>query len=543
MMHKSSVECGKAVLSTEFQPEDLLTPTAFPHSVTRLQIQETEHSWVITTGTFAYKIKKAVVQDSINATAVVQRRDLCVEELRLNRRLAPSLYLEVVAITQEDSGLRIGGRGPIIEYALKMKQFDESQRLSTLLDAGQVTRSEIIELARRMAHFHSSAAKAARSPAFKRTQQLRNAVLGNLAILIFHLDTEHAVPAIGRLIDWTHDYLHDSMANLRLREESGFVRECHGDLYAGNVVRWQDQLTPINCVDIDPALRWIDVMSDISFLVMDLAAHDRKDLAFSFLNKYLDISGDYEGVRLLAFYAIYRALVRALADSLEADRRTEHRDEFHRRMLMRVRTATDFMDRLGPALILMPGPSGSGKSQLSERLIERLEAVCIRSEVERNRLAKANLFDPCDSDLEHGTHDSDSTQRTYARLIECAKNCLEGGITTIVDAAFLRTDERKLFYDLAQKQGIPYFILWCEADHAALVQPIDDRTQERSDFLENRTTVPAQQLQNVEPLSIEEQEHLITTDTSRSAAEVRTRFAIRKRIQESYLAALSQTKC
>ena len=543
MMHKSSVECGKDVQSSIFQPEDLLTPTAYPHSVTLLQIQETDFSWVILTGTFAYKIRKAVLRGSINAATVVQRRDLCVEELRLNRRLAPGLYLEVVAITREDCGLRIGGRGPTIEYALKMKQFDASQRLSALLDGGQVTRNEIVELARRLAHFYSSAAKAVRSPAFKRTQQLRNAVLGNLAILIFHIDTENAIPTIGRLIDWTHDYLHDSLANLRMREESGFVRECHGDLHAGNVVRWQDQLTPINCVDIDPTLRWIDVMSDVSFLVMDLAAHDRKDLAFSFLNKYLEISGDYQGVRLLAFYVVYRALVRALADSLAADRRTEHRDEFHRRMLMRVKTATDFVDRPGAALILMPGPSGPGKSSLSERLIEKLEAVCIRSDVERKRLAKARLFDPRDSDQEQGIHDSDSNQRTYARLIECAKSCLEGGVTTIIDAEFPKAADRRIFYDLALKRGIPYFILSCEADYAALAQRIDKRTQGRPDSLETGATVLARQWQSAEPLSIEEQEHLITADTTQPAAEVQAGFAIRQRIQESYLAVLAQSTC
>ena len=208
-----------------------------------------------------------------------------------------------------------------------------------------------------------------------------------MAMLLSHLGGDTQLPEMGTLIDWTHDYLHNSLSRLRQREQSGFIRECHGDLHARNVVRWRGRLTPFDCLEFDPKLRWIDVMNDVAFLVMDLVAHNRGDLAFTFLNSYLEHTGDYDGVRLLPFYAVYRALVRAKVDSIGAEGDLAQREEFRRRLRMRVKTAAAFISAPSPALIIMHGPSGSGKSSLSERLVVQLGAVRIRSDLERKRLA------------------------------------------------------------------------------------------------------------------------------------------------------------
>lgn len=533
MTYIPSFECVEDGPSSVFRPEELLTPTAFPHPVTQLKVLETDVSWVILTGRFAYKVTKAVREDGIDAATAVQRHHLCLEALRLNRRLAPDVYLDVVAITREDRRLRIGGPGPTVEYAIKMQQFDASQYLSVLLDSGTVSDGEIVELARRLARFHSNAAKAARSPHYEYTEQLRKSVLGNLALLISHIDTETILPTIGSVIDWTHDYLHDSLATLRTREASGFIRECHGDLHARNIVLWQDQLTPLHCVEFDPTLRWIDVMSDVAFLVMDLAAHDRRDLAYTFLDAYLETSGDYEGVRAFAFYAVYRALVRAMVDSLSVEH-AERGDALRLRMRKRVKTASEFMERPGPALIVMHGPSGSGKSWLSGQLIQKLEAVCIRSDVERQRIANAHTVDSCAADPKRDLYTPEINHRTYARLVECAENCLEGGVNTIVDAAFLKSADRSKFYDLARRRGIPYVILSCEPDHAALTQPIERRIRAGSETSNTGISALKQQLQLMDPLSKEEQSHLIAADTTRPAAEVRAQIAIQRRIRKSH---------
>ncbi len=360
----------------DFTPKDL-TPAAFPHPIVRLEVRETHISWVVLTGPYAYKIKKNVRFDFLDASTLERRHDLCQEELRLNRRLAGDLYVDVVPITREAGGLRVGGQGQVLDYAVRMKQFDVAQELPELLARGAVSGDELTDLALRLADFHRQAPGAPARRDFPHTRELHDAVLGNLALLVSHLDDQTRVPEMESIIDWTHDYLRDSLDALRSREAHGAIRECHGDLHARNIVRWAGRLVPFDCLEFDPKLRWIDVMNDIAFLVMDLTAHDRTDLAFTFLNAYVERTGDYEGLRHLGFYAVYRALVRAMVDSLGAEQSPAHRGELQARLKSRIKAARAYVNPARPALILMHGLSGSGKSWLSEHLIAPLAAVRI----------------------------------------------------------------------------------------------------------------------------------------------------------------------
>jgi aminoglycoside phosphotransferase family enzyme/predicted kinase len=521
---------GESPIAPGFTPAELLTPSAFAHPVTRLELRETNISWIILTGAFAYKIKKSVRLEFLDASTLALRRHLCEEELRLNRRLAADLYLDVTAITREAGVVRVGGHGQIIEYAVQMKQFEAAQELSALLDAGQVSGEEINEFAMRLAEFHASAARAASTQDFQHTEQLHDAVLGNLATLLAHLDGGSALPDLGLLIDWTHDSLHDLLPEFRARERCGYVRECHGDLHAGNIVRWNGRLVPFDCLEFNPKLRWIDVMNDVAFLVMDLSARGRKDLAWSFLNAYLERSGDYDGVRLLVFYAVYRALVRAMVDSLEAQGVPEHRERSLNRLRTRVTTAVDFVNRPPPRLFIMHGVSGSGKSWLSERLVAQLGAVRIRSDVERKRLAGARTSGVDEPGFEQGIYTPEFSHRTYARLLECARSCLKGGADTVIDAAFLKAADRRAFRELAVRQGVPFFIVSCEATERILTQRITKRRQLHLDPSEAGAEVLARQSQHLQPFDADEQLHLITIDTTQPDALQTTLRAIKKHL-------------
>ncbi len=502
----------------QFSPSQLLTPRAFSHPVTRLELRETNISWLILTGSFAYKIKKPVRLDFLDQSTLELRHHLCQEELRLNRRLAADLYLNVDAISREAGTVRMGGSGQAIEYAVRMKQFDPALELAALLDGGQVSREEIDELADRLADFHANAPSTPREQDFQHTDDLHAAVLGNLAILLSHLDGAPAVPDMGFLIDGTHDRLRDSTAWLRAREQSGFIRECHGDLHAGNIVRWGGRLVPFDCLEFNPKLRWIDVMNDVAFLVMDLTAHQCAHLAWSFLNTYLARTGDYAGVRLLTFYAVYRALVRAMVDSLEAERVPAHREGALKRLCMRVSTAADLINRPPATLFIMHGPSGSGKSWFSERLAESLGAVRIRSDVERKRLAGAGTPDPGADGYEQGKYSPEFTRRTYTRLIECAQVCIDAGIDTIVDAAFLQRANRQPFRDLAAGRGVRFVVLSCTAPRDVLMQRVAERRELRADASEAGAAVLARQLEHFEPIDAGELPQTIVIDTARANA-------------------------
>jgi hypothetical protein len=520
---------------------DLLRRSAFSHPVGRLEFRETNISWIVLTGSYAYKIKKSVDLGFIDASTLSKRQHLCEEELRLNRRLAPDLYVDVVAITRDAMGVQVGGHGEIIEYAVRMKQFDASEELSALLDRGAVNAPEIADLAVDIAAFHASAKQAPPSVNCVYTQLMHDAVLGNMAMLLSHLDADTQFPEMGALIDWTHDYLHNSLSRLRQREQSGFIRECHGDLHARNVVRWRGRLVPFDCLEFDPKLRWIDVMNDVAFLVMDLIAHGRSDLAFTFLNSYLEQTGDYSGVRLLPFYAVYRALVRAMVDSIGVERNLAQREEFRGRLRMRVKTAAAFISAPSPTLIIMHGPSGSGKSFLSERLGAQLGAVRIRSDLERKRLAEYQPDAVRGAGFMSGIYTPEFSNRTYDHLLSCAQSCLRGGVSVIVDAAFLNGGDRRLFGELATQQGAQFVIVSCNADRQIMAERIKARQQARIDPSDADVAVLDRQLQKMQPLHSEELVHTVTANTNQTSGYEKTVAAIQEHLARASTAVSTTT--
>lgn len=451
----------------EFTPADILRPAAFPHPVTELRVQQTNLSWIVLTGPYAYKIKKSVAFSFVDQSTLQRRNALCEEELRLNQRLASNLYEAVVPITRLNEEVTVGGHGEIVDYAVKMKQFEAADELSALLKAQAVDATELADLGVRLADFHLSLPKEESAGELRATQQLHDAVLGSLATVLCHLDEGTRCAELGALVDWIHDFFHDSLLVLGQRERDGHIRECHGDLHAGNIVRWGGQLIPFDSLDFDPKLRWIDTMNDVAFLFMDLSSHNRRDLAFDFLNAYLSRTGDYDGVRLLNFYSIYRALIRAMVDLLSAENLATDRDTYRQRARLRLNTATGLLDAKDPALIIMHGLSGSGKSFVSALIAEQLGGVQIRSDVERKRLQAGSGVT--------AIHTEEFNQRTYARLFECAQSCLQGGVTAIVDAAFLEARNRDQFKAWADSHGIPFLIVSCEAELSELESRIERR--------------------------------------------------------------------
>ena len=508
-----------------FETADMLHPTVYPHPVGRLELVGTNTSWIVLTGLFAYKIKRGVRLGFVDMSALSRRRELCEEELRLNRRLAADLYVDVVPVSRTPRGLRVGDHGPIVEYAVRMNQFDRSQELAALLGNGTVEGRELEDLARGIADFHARAPRAIREPDHPHTRQLHDAVLGNLATLLMHRDAGTALPDLGALIDFTHDFLHGHVGALRQREQAGFIRECHGDLHSRNIVRWRGRLVPFDCLEFDPKLRWIDVMNDTAFLVMDLAAQGRRDLAFAFLNAYLEQGGDYEGLRLLPFYAVYRALVRAMVDSLAIEDRPAESAELRARLRRRVETAAQFMQPASgkPVLVIMHGPAGSGKSWMSHRLAGEMGAMRIRSDLERKRMHGGAVAGP--AEFLRGIYTPEFSRMTYTHLRECALACLEGGVDTVVDAAFLDATERRAFRDLAERMGSPFVVVSLRAERMELERRIAGRRG--TDPSDADLTVLEGQLRLADPLTADERTCSIEIDTRDEDVVARVSAAIR----------------
>jgi uncharacterized protein len=513
----------ESMQEAQFNPAAQLRPASFSHPVANLRIRETGLSWVILTGRYAYKIKKSVCHSFVDQSSLEQRKALCEEELRLNRRLASDLYEELVPITSDADGIKIDGAGAVVEYAVKMKEFPASHELSALLERSAVEPAAIRSLGARLADFHQSLPKACAASNFAGTQDMHRAVLGTLATILCRLESDMCSSEVGGLVDWIHDFLRDAQLVFHERERDGHIRECHGDLHARNVVLWGEQLIPFDSLEFDPKLRWIDTMNDVAFLFMDLVSHDRSDLAFDFLNAYVARSGDYEGLRLLRFYAVYRALVRTMVDLLAVEDQPGESDAYRRHAQVRLTTATRFLDAPVPGMILMHGLSGSGKSWLSAQLAEHLGAVQVRSDVERRRLRDG----PELTDI----HTAAFNQRTYARLLACAQSCLEGGITAIVDAAFLDAVNRREFRAWADAGGFPFLVIACQANVPELETRIIRRRNLGLDPSDADLGELHRQISEWVPLDFDESPRVIEIDTTSNAAvpealqRIRAKFA------------------
>lgn len=485
--------------------EDLLRGSAFPHEVGTLRLEETHLSWILLTGPYAYKIKKPVRFDFVDASTLERRRFLCGEELRLNRRFAPDLYVDVVPIVRKSGTLRVDDAGEPVEYAVRMHQFDASQELGARLDRGLVTATDMQQLGAHIAEVHERAPVAENDSQPGAIDSVRQPMLDNFPLLRRHLvDTEHR-RRIVLLEQWTREALARLEPLIVWRRRSGMVRECHGDLHARNVVHWRQRWQAFDCLEFDPGLRWIDVLNDVAFLFMDLVSRSRTDLACDFLSRYLESAGDYAGLRLMPLYCAYRALVRAKVDVLGAESSSgEARRDLQTRLERRLATATAFAESPTPALVIMHGVTASGKSWLSERLIGPIGALRIRSDLERKRLNGVPALAHRSFAYRDGAYSGAATKATYERLLASADAALEGGCSVIVDASFLDRRHRDAFRSLARRRNSRFLVVSCVADGATLASRLNERAASGRDPSEATQAVLARQLADAEPLQPDE---------------------------------------
>lgn len=278
----------------------------------RVELVETHISWVLLTATHAYKLKKPVRFPFVDFASIAARKHFCEEELRLNRRFAPSLYLDVVPVCGAREAPRLGGDGVPIDHVVRMRRFPESSLLRNLLMAGRLEPAWLDGFAWRVAALQGAAERVVPPSAFGAPDAIVRAAVDVVSQLL----VQRSDSCLATLSAWIRERAQALHMAWIARQQSGAVRECHGDLHMANVVLVDGELTAFDCIEFDPMMRRIDVMSDIAFLTMDLKAHGRADLAFRFLDAWLQHSGDHAGLQVLGFYEVYRALVRAMAAGL-----------------------------------------------------------------------------------------------------------------------------------------------------------------------------------------------------------------------------------
>lgn len=484
----------------------LQNPRIYSHEIEQFELIETHISWVLLTGHYVYKIKKPVNFGFLDFSTLQKRKFYCHEEIRKNARLAPSVYLDVVTVTGSETSPEINGQGSIIEYAVKMHQFNPDNTFDRLNRNNQLKIDHIHQLAEKIAEFHHLAPLPAEDSDFGTLGQVVQPMRDNFdqlaAVKLSHFD----IP-LNVIKQWTEANFITLKDILTSRKQEGFIKECHGDLHLGNVALIDNEVTPFDSIEFNPSLYWIDILSDIAFLVMDLEHRHRADLAHHFLNAYLQHSGDYNGLQVFNFYRVYRAIVMAKVSAL---RSTQCKGELNTTHLQNtgdyIQLAQDYIAQPRPVLIVMHGVSGSGKSWLAYKIIEHISAIIIRSDAERKRIK-----DQLNNDSPYSNH---NTEKVYQHLLALAESILTSGYSVIVDATFLKNSHRELFKKLATNHHIPFKIVHTFSNQNVLKQRLLWRQHCSENISDADHEVMLKQFDALDHLTLNEKATSFSIDTS-----------------------------
>ena len=398
--------------------------------------------------------------------------------------------------------MRIGTE-PAIEYAVRMRQFPSDARLDQRLEAGQLVPEDMRNLAGMLARFHQTLPPRENiDPALAAAKAIRPA-RKNFRHLHSELFSDDSLQKLGEIEAWTRQQSTMLEPVFEARAINEFIRECHGDLHLANLVTLGDRIVLFDCIEFNPELRWIDPACDIAFLVMDLMAHERADLAYAVLSAWLEENGDYDSLEVLRFYLVYRCMVRVIVASIQFEQSQRgssngDRVDVHRYLEL----ARLLVQPSRPLLILMHGLSGSGKTWLSERLVSTIPAIRVRSDLERKRLHD-------ELDTKTGLYGREATESTYQLLLRHCETGLQAGFDMIADATFLRRRHRHLFLDLATRLGVQPVILDCAAPVATLQSRIRRRAAEQKDASDADLAILQKQLDDRDELNERERRFVI----------------------------------
>ena len=504
--------------------EAMMDPRVWSAGGARRERIDTHISTVVLAGELAFKIKKPLDLGFLDFVSLDARERACAEEIRLNRRLAPEIYLGISRVTGSAAHPEIDGAGETIDWAVRMRRFDPRAILASQVE--KIDMPLIDDLAAQVAAFHLAIARApAGMPGG--AQAACAPMRQNFEQIAQFVPTR--ADSLASLSAWTADACKRLAAVMNQRHESGFTRECHGDLHLGNVALIDGSPVVFDAIEFNPAFRWIDVINDIAFLVMDLTRRGLDPLARRFLNRYVESTGDFDGLRLLGLYCVYRALVRAKIAAIrvsQLDTMAAQRAQVERELDAYLELAGELARRSAHrgGILLMHGVSGSGKSVVARALADALQAVTVRSDVERKRLLG---LQPADDAAAHDGYRKEVTEATYRRLLDATAVIAGAGYVAIVDATFLSRSRRDVFGQLAHERQLPFAIVVCDAAQEILVERIRARSTRADNVSDADLDVLSSQLAGREPVAVDEADRVwcVSPDQDLDVVAIKSFFA------------------
>lgn len=426
---------------------------------------ETHISRVLLGPSEVFKIKKPVDLGFLDFTTLEARKAACLAEVRLNRRLAPAVYLGVLPVTRDrDRGLRIGGEGPVVDWAVHMQRVPDVWRADVRVEEGRLGTRELEAIARRLARFHAECDPA---PVSAGLDAVRANVTENFKQTRGFAGDMLPEEQLQELKAWHRRVLIDHEDRFRTRAADGFVRDGHGDLKLEHVyLDDANRVTVLDCIEFNDRFRFGDTCADVAFLYMDLAFRDRVDLAERFLALYAREANDYGLYGLIDFYESYRAHVRAkiaaiMASDLALGRETRERAAGEAARYLRLAVAAKRPPLVPPMLVVVGGPIASGKSTVAAAIADRLSAPVVDSDRTRKHLAGMEAQDSLDDPAWSGRYSPSATAAVYEEVMRRGGVVLQSGRAVVVDATFRSREQRALVAALAETHGVPFRFVEC----------------------------------------------------------------------------------
>jgi aminoglycoside phosphotransferase family enzyme/predicted kinase len=469
----------------------LSEPSAYPFAAPAVEVLQTHISVVFLTGEYAYKVKKPVKLSFLDFSKVDQRRHFCDEEVQLNRRLAPDVYLGVVPVTLAGSRVAFEGPGETIDWAVKMRRLPESATLEQRVLRNEIDAADLGRLAVRLARFHEQAARSEHIASFGRFDVVARNIRENFAVSEPMIGRTISPPVRERLVSLTETALQELRPRIDARADRSVTCDTHGDLHLDHVYLFPGEPAPadlvvVDCIEFNERFRYTDPVADMAFLAMDLEFHGRRDLAAAFTQAYFAASADEEGRQLLPLYLSYRAAVRGKVDGLQLAE-PEIPQAAREKALVRGRghwmLALNALEEPAkrPCLVLVGGLPGTGKSTLATNLAAQHDFQVIRSDIVRKELAGLPFGESAKADLGQGLYTTEMTDRTYAECLRRSEQLLFEGRRVIVDATFIEQHRRQPFFDMAVHSRVSPLFLFCEADEETIKARLAARRGDASD--------------------------------------------------------------
>ncbi|MGH7765964.1 MAG: AAA family ATPase [Candidatus Binatia bacterium] len=491
-------------------------PGFYPHGPAKVELRQTHISYVFLAGEYVYKVKKPVRFAFLDYSTLEKRRHFCGEELRLNRRLAPKIYLDVVPIGRDGSRfVPEAAHLRAVEYAVKMLCLPEERMLNRLLSEGRAGREDIRAIVEKLAAFHRSA-DSAKAAVYGAPEAVRRQIDENFEETRSFIGRTISEKMFHRIRDYSLGFLSAQIGLLEARVRDGRIKDGHGDLRAEHICMTED-LPIFDCIEFNESFRTCDVASEIGFLAMDLDFLNAGDLSRYLAAEYARAVGDDALATLLSLYQCYRAYVRGKVESLKSQEREVPETE-RERVSTAARRYFFLADRYArgvprAALLIVYGLAGSGKSTVARMLGDLTGFEILSSDVVRKRLARIQPTERAGKGYREGIYSASFTQRTYETLLKEAEKRLNDGRGLIVDATFNNAEHRRLFLHSAAGMGIRVAFIECRAGEEEIFRRLQKRAERNDDISDATWEVYLRQRKEFTPLAeIPDRLH-VTIDT------------------------------